>query len=58
MHRCRRHKERNVCDQLPQRDRDQVRARMRAAWSAYVVNSLVPERIDALWPAVSRYLDA
>ena len=33
MHRCHRHKERNVCDLLPERDRDQVRARMRAAWS-------------------------
>src|SRR3954449_3135744 len=31
--RCHRHKERNVCDLLPERDRDQVRARMRAAWS-------------------------
>src|SRR3954453_14812675 len=28
-----RHKERNVCDLLPERDRDQVRARIRAAWS-------------------------
>src|SRR5688500_20320720 len=28
-----RSKERNVCDLLPERDRDQVRARMRAAWS-------------------------
>src|SRR3954468_7481906 len=33
VHRCQRHKERNVCDLLPERDRDQVRARMRAAWS-------------------------
>jgi putative transposase len=33
VHRCHRHKERNVCDLLPERDRDQVRARMRAAWS-------------------------
>ena len=32
-HRCHRHKERNVCDLLPERDRDQVRARMRAAWA-------------------------
>jgi putative transposase len=27
VHRCHRHKERNVCDLLPERDRDQVRAR-------------------------------
>src|SRR3954467_13327437 len=33
VHRCHRHKERNVCDLLPERDRDQLRARMRAAWS-------------------------
>jgi putative transposase len=33
VHRCHRHKERNVTDLLPERDRDQVRARMRAAWS-------------------------
>jgi transposase-like protein len=33
VHRCQRHKERNVCDLLAERDRDQVRARMRAAWS-------------------------
>lgn len=33
VHRCHRHKERNVTDLLPERDRDQVRARMRAAWT-------------------------
>jgi putative transposase len=33
VHRCHRHKKSNVCDLLPERDRDQVRARMRAAWS-------------------------
>src|SRR4051812_25748989 len=33
VHRCQRHKERNVCDLLPERDRDQVRARMRQAWA-------------------------
>src|SRR4051812_3078549 len=33
VHRCHRHKERNVCDLLPERDRGQVRARIRAAWS-------------------------
>src|SRR5215207_4164046 len=34
VHRCHRHKERNVTDLLPERDRDQVRARMRAAWAS------------------------
>ena len=33
VHRCQRHKERNVCDLLPERDRDRVRAQLRAAWS-------------------------
>jgi putative transposase len=33
VHRCHRHKERNVTDLLPERDRDMIRARMRAAWS-------------------------
>jgi len=33
VHRCHRHKERNVTDLLPERDRDGVRARLRAAWS-------------------------
>jgi transposase-like protein len=33
VHRCHRHKQRNVCDLLPERDRDQVRARIRAARS-------------------------
>jgi transposase-like protein len=33
VHRCHRHKERNVTDLLPERDRPTVRARMRAAWS-------------------------
>ena len=31
VHRCHRHKERNVCDLLP--DRDRVLARIRAAWA-------------------------
>lgn len=33
VHRCHRHKERNVTDLLPERDRDAVRGRMRTAWS-------------------------
>jgi putative transposase len=33
VHRCHRHKERNVCDLLPERDRDRIRARIRGAWS-------------------------
>jgi transposase-like protein len=33
VHRCHRHKERNVTDLLPERDRDRVRTQIRAAWS-------------------------
>jgi transposase-like protein len=33
VHRCHRHKERNVTDLLPERDRATIRARIRAAWS-------------------------
>ena len=47
VHRCHRHKERNVCDLLPERDRDQVRARMRAAW-ALTDAELVEQRLQLL----------
>src|SRR5438128_1120967 len=56
VHRCHRHKERNVCDLLPERDRDQVRARMRAAWSltepplAEHRLELLAARLDRSWP--------
>jgi putative transposase len=33
VHRCHRHKERNVCDQLPEQERDRVRTRLRQAWA-------------------------
>src|SRR5688500_8760882 len=56
VHRCHRHKERNVCDLLPERDRDQVRARIRAAWS--LTDPLLAEQrlqllageLDRTWP--------
>jgi putative transposase len=56
VHRCHRHKERNVCDLLPDRDRDQVRARMRAAWSlndpelARQRLELLASELDRTWP--------
>jgi putative transposase len=56
VHRCHRHKERNVCDLLPERDRDQVRARMRAAWSltdpllARQRLELLAGELDRTWP--------
>jgi putative transposase len=56
VHRCHRHKERNVCDLLPERDRDQVRARIRAAWSqtepelARQRLELLASELDRSWP--------
>jgi putative transposase len=56
VHRCHRHKERNVCDLLPERDRDQVRARIRAAWSltdpelARQRLELLASELDRTWP--------
>src|ERR671919_1592492 len=56
VHRCHRHKERNVIDLLPDRDRDQVRARMRAAWAltdpglAEQRLELLAGELDRTWP--------
>ena len=53
MHRCQRHKERNVTDLLPDRDRDQVRARMGAAWSL-TDPELARQRLDLLATELER----
>jgi putative transposase len=56
VHRCHRHKERNVTDLLPERDRDTVRARIRAAWSlsdpllAEQRLRLLAGEIEQTWP--------
>jgi putative transposase len=56
VHRCHRHKERNVTDLLPERDRDQVRGRMRAAWSLTDAElarqrlELLASELDRTWP--------
>jgi putative transposase len=56
VHRCHRHKERNVCDLLPERDRDTVRGRMRAAWAltdpelAEQRLGLLASELDRTWP--------
>jgi putative transposase len=56
VHRCHRHKERNACDLLPERDRDQVRVRMRAAWSLTDAElarqrlELLACELDRTWP--------
>jgi putative transposase len=62
VHRCHRHKERNVTDLLPDRDRDEVRGRMRAAWSL-TDHELARQRLDLLageldrtWPDAGRSL--
>jgi putative transposase len=53
VHRCHRHKERNVCDLLPEHDRDQVRARMRAAWSLTDAE-LARQRLELLASELAR----
>lgn len=53
VHRCHRHKERNVCDLLPERDRDQVRGRMRAAW-ALTDPELAKQRLELLASELAR----
>jgi hypothetical protein len=55
VHRCHRHKERNVEDLLPERDRDQVRARMRAAW-ALTDPQLARQRLELLASELDRQL--
>src|SRR3989475_265436 len=56
VHRCHRHKERNVTDLLPERDPDSVRARMRGAWSLTTAElaeqrlELLASELDRTWP--------
>ena len=56
VHRCHRHKERNVCDLLPEHGRDQMRARMRAAWSLTDAElarqrlELLASELERSWP--------
>jgi putative transposase len=60
VHRCHRHKERNVCDLLPERDRPQIIARIRGAWA--LTNPLLAEErlellaseLDRTWPDAAR----
>jgi len=53
VHRCHRHKERNVTDLLPDRDRDAVRARMRATW-ALIDPELAKQRLELLASELDR----
>ena len=56
VHRCHRHKERNVCDLLPERDRPAVLARIRGAWAlkdpelAEQRLELLASELDRTWP--------
>jgi putative transposase len=56
VHRCHRHKERNVCDLLPERDRPQILVRIRGAWSlsdhhlARERLELLASELDRTWP--------
>jgi len=53
VHRCHRHKERNICDLLPERDRPQILARVRGAW-ALNDPSLAKERLEQLASELDR----
>lgn len=54
--RCHRHKERNVCDLLPERDRQKVLARIRGAWAltnpaqALADLEVLAGELDRSWP--------
>jgi putative transposase len=56
VHRCHRHKERNVCDLLPERDRHAVLARIRGAWALTDAElarqrlQLLASELDQTWP--------
>ena len=53
VHRCHRHKERNVTDLLPERDRPQVLARIRGAW-ALENPELAKQRLEQLVAELQR----
>lgn len=62
VHRCHRHKERNVLDHLAERDRDAVRGRLRAAWAlsdhqlAHSRLEVLAIELDATYPDAGRSL--
>jgi putative transposase len=53
VHRCHRHKERNVTDLLPERDRPQILAQIRSAW-ALSDHHLARERLELLASELER----
>jgi transposase-like protein len=56
VHRCHRHKERNVTDLLPERDRPQILARIRGAWALKDADlaeqrlELLASELERTWP--------
>jgi putative transposase len=64
VHRCHRHKERNIADLLPERDGEVVRGRTRAAWSltdpelARQRLELLEGELDRSWPDAAASLRA
>jgi putative transposase len=56
VHRCHRHKERNVCDLLPERDRPAILARIRGAWALKHADlaeqrlELLASELERTWP--------
>ncbi|MHB1567633.1 MAG: IS256 family transposase [Solirubrobacteraceae bacterium] len=56
VHRCHRHKERNVTDLLPEHDRDRIQTRIRGAWAltdpdlAEQRLQLLASELDRTWP--------
>jgi putative transposase len=53
VHRCHRHKERNVTDLLPERERPMILVRIRGAW-ALTDHHLARERLELLAPELDR----
>jgi putative transposase len=53
VHRCHRHKERNVCDLLPERERPMILVRIRGAW-ALTDHHLARERLELLASELER----
>ena len=56
VHRCQRHKERNVCDLLPERERSMIQGRIRGAWALTDPDlakhrlELLASELDRAWP--------
>jgi putative transposase len=56
VHRCHRHKERNVCDLLPERDRPRILAQIRGAWALTDANTAEQQlralaaELERSWP--------